>query len=72
MNKILSVLGIIMVAIGTIWSVWSVLVTDSVEIGKAYNEDHKSEAFEVQKRQVIKGMLFIVLGSFLQIIGTLL
>ncbi|AOZ96226.1 hypothetical protein [Butyrivibrio hungatei] len=72
MNKVLSVLGIIMVAIGTIWSVWSVLVTDIAEIGTAYNEDHKSEAFELQKRQVIKGMLFIVVGSIFQIIGILL
>ena len=68
MIKRLTVLGIVLIAIGTCWSLWSILNTDSNYVGTADWYSHQNEAFKKQKRQVITGLILIILGSVAQIV----
>ena len=72
MIKWLIVLGIVLIAIGTCWSLWSILNTDSNYVGTADWYSHQNEAFKKQKRQVIAGLILIILGSVAQIIAQFL
>ena len=72
MIKWLTVLGIVLIAIGTCWSLWSILNTDSKYIGTADWYSHQYEAFKKQKRQVIAGLILIILGSVAQIVAQFL
>ena len=72
MDKVLSIIGIVLVAIGTIWSLWSVLVTNSEFVGTAKWYDNQGQSFKKQKRQIIIGIILIVGGSILQIIGIII
>lgn len=72
MIKWLTVLGIVLVAIGTCWSLWSVLNTDSNYVGTVDWHSHQDEAFKKQKRQVIAGLILIILGSVAQIVAQFL
>ncbi len=69
MDKIVSAVGIVLVMIGTIFSLWSVLGTkgDCVQTANWY--DHQQENFKRDKKKVIIGTVFIILGSILQITG---
>lgn len=69
MSKILSTIGIILVVAGTIFSLWSVLGTKVNYVQTAYWYDHQQENFKKDKRKVIIGTIFIIIGSTLQIIG---
>ncbi|MCM1121189.1 MAG: hypothetical protein NC416_01260 [Eubacterium sp.] len=66
MSKIISVIGIVFVMIGTIFSLLSVLGTKVKEVGTAGKEDRKQKDFKKDKRNVIIG---IILGSILQMLG---
>ena len=72
MIKLLTVLGIVLVAIGTCWSVWSILNTDSNYVGTADWYSNQNDAFIKQKREVIAGLLLIILGSVSQIVAQFL
>lgn len=72
MIKWLTVLGIILIDIGTCWSLWSILNTDSNYVGTADWYSHQNEALKKQKRQVIAGLILIILGSVAQIVAQFL
>ena len=72
MIKWLTVLGIVLIAIGTCWSLWSILNTDPNYIGTVDWYSHQGEAFKKQKRQVIAGLILIILGSVAQIVAQFL
>ncbi len=70
MGKYLSLIGIIMVMIGTIFSLFSILTTNSNEIGTyGYMGKKQQEDFKKQKKQVIIGMIIIVIGSGFQVVA---
>lgn len=72
MSKILSVIGIVLVVAGTIFSLWSILGTkcDYVQTMDWY--ERQQEIFKKDKKKVIIGTIFIVFGSIFQIIGLFL
>lgn len=69
MDKILSVLGIIFVMIGTIFSLWSVLVTKTKYYGTVAWIVELQENFKRDKMKIIIGTILIVIGTIFQIIG---
>ena len=72
MSKYISAFGIILVMIGTIFSLWSILGTKSNYVGtvKWFNEQHDN--FKKDKKKVIIGTILIIIGSILQIAGLFL
>lgn len=69
MGKILSVIGIILVMIGTIASLWSVITTNSNivgTVGYSFDGELIQKNFKKQKKQVILGSIIIIIGSILQ------
>lgn len=69
MSKILSLIGIIFVVTGTIFSLWSILGTKGNYVGTAHWFDHQQDSFKKDKIKVIIGTILIVIGSIFQIIG---
>ncbi len=72
MDKIVSVVGIFLVMMGTIFSLWSVLGTKGDYVQTADWYDHQQENFKRDKNKVIVGTIPIILGSLFQIIGMFL
>ncbi len=72
MNRCLTVFGILLIAIGTCWSLWSILKTDSDYVGTADWLDHQNDTFIKQKKQVKAGLFLIIVGSLAQIIAQFL
>lgn len=74
MSKVLSVIGIIMVMIGTILSLWSIITTNSSFVGTvaSLNGEWIQKEFKKQKKQVVIGCIIILIGSVLQCIGMFL
>lgn len=72
MSKILSVIGILLVITGTIFSLWSILGTKCNYVGTADWYDHQQESFTKDKRKGIIGTILIIAGSIFQIIGLFL
>lgn len=68
MSKYTSIVGIILVMIGTIFSLWSILGTKGNYVGTADWFNHQQENFKKDKKKVIIGTILIITGSFLQII----
>lgn len=69
MDKIFSVTGIVLVFIGTVFSLWSILGTASKKVGTAGYEDSQQERFKKDQKKVFIGTALIFLGSLLQIVG---
>lgn len=72
MGKILSVIGIFSVVIGTIFSLWSILGIKGDYVSTANWYEHQQEDFKKNKKKVIVGTILIILGSVFQIIGLFL
>ena len=72
MGKILSAIGIFLVVVGTIFSLWSILGTKGDYILTMEWYDHQQENFKKDKKKVIVGTILIVLGSIFQIIALFL
>lgn len=72
MGKLLTIVGIALVLLGTIWAVWSVLMTNSADVAKARYKDSSESHFKKQKMQVIIGLIISTAGSIIQIIGVLI
>lgn len=69
MSKLLSAIGILLVLIGTVFSLWSILWTKTKDVGTAgYNDNHQ-DYFRKDKIRVVLGTVLISLGSLLQIVG---
>lgn len=69
MNKCINILGLVLVMIGTIFSLWSVLGTRSDIVQTAGYQDHLQENFKKDKKKVVLGTILIILGTLFQIIG---
>lgn len=72
MQKIISVIGILVVMIGTIFSLWSIITTKTKNVGTAQYFDNQQEYFRKDKKKVIIGAILIFVGSIMQILGTIL
>lgn len=72
MSKIISIIGIVFVMIGTVFSLWSVLGTKGEYVQTADWYDHQQENFKRDKKKVIIGTILIITGSIFQIIGMFL
>lgn len=71
-NKIIVAIGIGIVAIGTLLSLWTILSTSKKYVGTAQWYRKQQEDFAKEKNKVIFGTILIILGSCIQIVGTLL
>lgn len=69
MGKYISIVGIILVMIGTIFSLWSILGTKSKYYGSVELFENQHTNFKQDKRRVIIGTAWIITGSILQIVG---
>lgn len=69
MDKILNVIGIATVAIGSVLSLWTIITTKTSFVGTCADWDSKPEQFKKEKLLVILGCVLIVSGSILQIIS---
>ncbi len=72
MSKGFSAIGIVLVLIGTVLSLWSILCTKTSYMGTALQHDQQQEDFKKNKRNVAIGSSLIFIGSILQIIGLFL
>lgn len=72
MSKLIVIIGILLVAIGTIFSLWTILTTSKRDYGTAVWYSRQHIEFAKEKNRVIFGTILILLGSLLQIAGTLL
>lgn len=72
MSKLLSATGILLVLIGTVFSLWSILGTDPNKVQTAGDHDDQQKNFRKNKSRVVFGTVLISLGSLLQIVGLFL
>lgn len=72
LSNILSLLGILMVTVGTVATLLNVLCTKSKYVGTALWYDNQNETFKEMKKEVIIGCFFIILGGVLQCIAIFL
>ncbi len=69
MEKILNIVGIIIVAFGTVLSLCTIITTKMSFVGTCADYDSKPKQFKKEKMLVIVGCVFIISGSILQIIS---
>lgn len=69
MSMIFSTVGILLVMIGTILSLWSIIRTKGGYVQTVDWYDHQQENFKKDKKKVIVGTILIICGSIFQIIG---
>lgn len=67
MDKIINIIGIILVAAGSVLSLWTIITTKTSFVGTCGDWDSKPEQFEKEKVLVIIGCVLIIVGSVLQI-----
>lgn len=67
-----SIFGIICVLIGTVFSLWSILTLNLDVVGTWGESACRRNEAPKEKRNVVIGIVMIVVGSVLQIIGTVL
>lgn len=71
-SKVLTIAGIMLSMIGTVFSLWTVITTSCAYKG-TYNElANRNRDFRKEKRLVIIGCVLIVLGAFAQIVALLI
>lgn len=69
MGKFLSIIGIVFVMIGTIFSLWSILTTNTKDYGTCGWIANLQDNFKRDKKKVIGGTILIIIGSIFQISG---
>lgn len=69
MSAIINTVGILLVAVGTIFTLWTVLATKKGYAGTHAEMGNRHKEFPKEKRRVIVGCVLIAIGSLLQIIG---
>lgn len=69
---ILNVIGIAIVAIGSVLSLWIIITTKTSFVGTCADLDSKPEQFKKEKPLVILGCILIISGSILQTISNFL
>lgn len=70
-SKILCVAGIFVCMVGTILSLWSILSARSGDVGTCAHFDSTQQRFRKERAKVAAGCGLIIVGSTLQIIGTI-
>ncbi len=68
-NMWCSIIGIILVFVGTTLSLWCIMTNDTKKAGTWRGVKEQGEDAKREKTWVIVGMCFILIGSILQIIG---
>lgn len=69
---ILNVIGIVIVAMGSVLSLWTIITTKISFVGTCADLDSKPEQFKKEKSLVILGCILIIGGLILQIISNFL
>lgn len=67
MDKIINVMGIILVAFGSVLSLWTIITTKTSFVGTCDDWDSKPKQFKKEKVLVIIGCILIIIGSGFQI-----
>lgn len=67
LKNALGIAGIVLNALGTLSTLWTIFATKSNMVGTAWEFDHRPEQFPKEKRRVVIGFIGIVIGSLLQI-----
>ncbi len=67
-----SIFGIIFVLIGTVFSLWSILTLNLDVVGTWAESASRRKEAPKEKLNVLIGIVMIVVGSVLQVIGTVL
>ena len=67
-----SIAGIVMVFIGTAFSLWSIITNDTQRAGSWEGIKERGADAKKEKEKVIIGIALIFIGSILQIVGTIL
>lgn len=71
MDKI-NIIGIILVAIGSVLSIWTIITTKTSFVGTCADLDSKPEQFKNEKILVVIGCFLIIIGSLFQIYSNLI
>ena len=67
-----SIVGIVIVFLGTAFSLWSIITNDTERAGSWEGIKERGEDAKTEKKNVIIGIVLIFIGSVLQIVGTVL
>lgn len=67
MDKVINVIGIILVAIGSVLSLFTIITTKTSFVGTCADWSSKQEQFKKEKILVIIGCVLIVIGSVFQV-----
>ena len=67
-----SIVGIVIVFLGTAFSLWSIITNDTKRAGSWEAIKERGEDAKTEKKNVIIGIILIFIGSVLQIVGTVL
>ena len=72
MENYLTVAGIAINTIGTVFTLWTILSTKISYVGTAMHHDNQANDFSEEKRRVKIGLIGIILGNILQVLGVFL
>ena len=67
-----SIVGIVIVFLGTAFSLWSIITNDTKRAGSWESIKERGEDAKTEKKNVIIGIVLVFIGSVLQIVGTVL
>lgn len=67
-----SIVGIVIVFLGTAFSLWSIITNDIKRAGSWEGIKERGADAKKEKEKVIIGIVLIFIGSILQIVGTVL
>lgn len=67
MDKLFNIIGIVLMAIGSFLSLWTIITTKTSFVGTYADWDSKSEQFKKEKMLVVIGCVLIVIGSIFQV-----
>lgn len=66
MQMIIGTIGIILSTVGTVWTLWSILVTPTKYVGTYEEMGNRNKDFKKTKKHTIAGIILIILGGILQ------
>lgn len=72
MKNYITVAGILINTIGTVFTLWTILSTKTSCVGTLGELDDRPKKFLKEKGRVIIGLIGIALGNILQVIGVFL
>lgn len=69
MNTYINIGGIVLTSIGSVISLWSIMTTKTSFVGTCEYQRTEPERFSKEKKLVIIGCIFIILGAVMQIVS---